>query len=65
MEEGSGLWVEMGVGLHVCGGVGAMHVFAKVGGGVEKKIFSLSLRPPPPLFAVACLHTGGVQRGCK
>ena len=33
MEEGSGLWVEMGVGLHVCGGVGAMHVFAKVGGG--------------------------------
>ena len=33
----------------------------KWGGGVEKKIFSLSLRPPPPyLLLHAC-----IQEGCK
>ena len=56
--------IVMGVGLQVCGLAVAMHVFAKVGGGVEKKSFSLS-QTPPPLFAtisIACFNIANIMQ---
>ena len=62
MEEWSGLWDCDGcwfASLRACGRNACIRKSG--GGGVEKKIFSLSLRPPPPyLLLHAC-----IQDGCK
>ena len=61
-----GLWVEMGVGLHVCGFVVAMHVFAKVGGGYLGKKVSLSLsQASPPLICCCLLAYKRVAKGVQ
>ena len=65
--HGGGEWfvgLRWEVGLHVCGGGGAMQVVAKRGGGVfGKKIFSLS--QTPPLFAtisIACSDIANIMQ---